>query len=142
MGLQDLIAVRNFTAAAVETPNNPPSDGGASGSSGNSGSGSSTSTGAIAGGVVGGVAALAAVAIAVFFFMRRKKQKAAANKQQGDSTHELPNSYAHAKHEMADTSNAGTPMANNIVYAKLGPLPQAQSRYEMPGHEDRRHELA
>lgn len=136
------MAVQNFTATAVKSPGKPSGDGSGSEPSGSSGSSSSSNTGAIVGGVVGGVTALAAVAILVFFIMRRKKQKAAIKNKDGNHVQELPNSYAHAKHEMSGTSNVGKPIANNIVYAKLGPSPQSQSRYEMAGHEDRRHELA
>lgn len=145
-GLQDLMAVQNFTSAAVETPNNPGSSNGGnnqgSGSGSGSNPGSSSNTGAIVGGVVGGVAAIAIVALAGFFIMRRRKQRAAAGDlQSGHYGQEMPANQAPGKHEMADTSNAGTPMANNIVYAKHAPPPPPQQQYEMPTTEDRRHEL-
>ena len=131
------MAVQNFTAPVVDPPTSPdpttPGDG-------NPGSGSSSNAGAIAGGVVGGVAAIAAVALAGFFVWRRRKQRAAANAEQGQFAQEMPGGQLNAKHEMADTSNAGTPMANNVVYAKHGP-PVPEQQYEMPGNEPRRHEL-
>jgi hypothetical protein len=134
------MAVQNFTAPAVDTPNNPTPNTPGGNPPEDSGSGSSSNAGAIAGGVVGGVAAIAAVAIAVFIIMRRRKQRAAADGEQGGFAQEMPGGQAAAKHEMADTSNAGTPMENNIVYAKHGP-PVPQQQYEMPGNDSRRHEL-
>jgi hypothetical protein len=133
------MAVQNFTAPSVNTPNdaNPGTPGGDSPEE--SDSGSSSNAGAIAGGVIGGVAAVAAIAIAAFFILRRRKQRAAAKTEDAHYALELPGGQA-APNEMADTSAIATPMANNIVYAKHGP-PVSQAQYEMPGNEARRHEL-
>lgn len=136
------MAIQNFTDAAVETPNDPPGDNSGAGGS-DSDSGSSSNAGAIAGGVVGGIAALAAIGIVIFFFMRRKKQRAGASADNAQEVHNQPSKY-----EMADTSNAGTAMANNVVYAKHGPLPPSAQptptqgpQYELSANEGRRHEL-
>jgi len=125
-GLQQLIAVQNFTTA------NSGSSGSGSGSGAKPTSKSSSNAGAIAGGVVGGIAVLAIIAGTAMFFVRRRKNKTQQGRNGDGFAQEMPG-QAHEKYEMPDSSNPGT----HTVDKKLG----AGARYEMPSN-DMRHELA